>query len=462
MWYALCNRKEFSEFVLGGRPAFESTVKQDDDIPHLNFAVDQILLCWNRDPKKVREFPILAVVDDERLESTLGLLNSSPSIVSPFTSICRVISASTARSYQKRVPVSGVSLVLDAMMGLCFAEAIVLSEGQVNFQDLSPAICRRTLSFAWSKALSSAIPDSHFMNLIKGWAEAYAATSSSTRADSIREKIALLTPILMLAAELYYGLPPSNAVGELCRAIVQGDKQTQESVWKLLCARLPETASLAVLAAANREERGAYLQAILKHVYVDGANDELGAIICAFIATQIAPGSLQHMDFLATYPDSRLLLWYGFFALLQRPQGSTNAAGGPIARMLRDVRRAEAFNIGPEADISIEEFKLLARADIGSLAKKLSHANEIEIEVIPLVSCTFRYPSRPTKQQELFEAERVSSPEKSRDDVAIAREIDADKINEAIRILEQVASSVRPTIGSLYEKGATKRTRKRI
>jgi hypothetical protein len=461
MWYALCSRKEFSEFVLGGRPMFGSTVERDDDFPPLNFSPDQILLGWNLDPRSGRELPVLAVVDDERLDSTLGLLNSSPSIVSPFTSICRVISTSTARSYWKRNQVSGVSLVMDAMVGLCFAEAIVLSEGQVNFQDLSPAICRRTLSFAWSKALGSAIPHSNFTNLIKGWAEAYAVTSSSTRADSIREKIAAITPILMLAAELYYGLPSSNSVGELCSAIVRGDKQTQESVWKLLCARLPETVSLAALGTANREERGSYLQAILKHVYVGGANDELGAIICAFIATQIAPGSLQHMDFLTNYPDSRLLLWYGFFGLLQRPQGGANVAGSPAARVLRDVRRAESFNTGPEADVSIEEFRMLVRADIGSLSKKLGHANEIEIEVVPLVSCTFRFPSRPTKQQELFEAERTSSLGKLMDDMAIAREMDAERINEAIRILEQVASSVRPTSGRPYEKGATKRTRKR-
>lgn len=399
MWYRNCTRRELLDLLLA--PLSEKMLSADyvSSLPKSISIKDNILLGWRRDPAIHVDLPCLAVVGDKDLPDLLALVNASPQAPTPFTSFCRLVSKSDFLAYGDSVGLDLVAPDLSPFISLSYAEALLHAEGQIKLADVSPAICERTLSLTWAKAMSKKIPFEQLANLTDAWIEAYLLSSDPHRNTRAQETVSALFPVLRMLTELQLGLSAASAESELCLALMEQAKDRQETAWLSLTRNsLPEPVSIAAIGEATREQRGAFFQQAVR----------LGAspFVLAFLATQISPGSLDHMELTISQKDPSIVFWYAALASLVRPQAVMTLYGGQGLRLQRIASRDTNFEQNPQCDISISELRVLARIGFESLAKKVQHANEISIELVPLISGTFRFPAKLGRSSDGNEHER--------------------------------------------------------
>jgi hypothetical protein len=135
---------------------------------------------------------------------------------------------------------------------------------------------------------------------------------------------------------------------------------------------------------------------------------------CAFLATQIAPGSLEHLELLKEFGGATVVPWYAMFAALQFPVEVLQGVPGLGHRVLRDL--SEVFDpvARPSADIAFAEMRIIERAGIDTIIRRLGHVGEIEVELIPGVTSSFSIGSRTRQtresEQPIVEASAALSP----------------------------------------------------
>jgi hypothetical protein len=466
MWRTLVNRREFTDLILSGQKVSTEAIETEQMFQGVSRADRGAVLYWKENPSFSSAFPVAAVLDDNELESFFAAINASGGAPSPFSAFCRVISTSEATLYTRARPSSGERIVLQALAGLSYSEAMIHAEGALRPQDLSPAICKRTMAFAWGKALSNGVPIEQLSNLIEGWYETLLLSSPRDRIDAMRRTIGIEVPLLHTAAQLYYGLTADSPITTLCQALIDGDRSQLARHWDSLTKYLPERVSLAEIESSTREERGSYFQSALRSMSFSSSGEDIGSAICAFLATQISPGTFEHLDILGSRNNPSLVLWYSFMAALQKPRGQLGFNGGLGSRVLRDVERVESFEDRPTGDISLGELRVLARAGLEGVAKRLGHSNEIEVEVIPLVTCSFRFYARQSRQHDFLEdqyqvahaAKNLPAPEAPPKTVVTSP---AEQIQQIIKSLEGLANTISQTNANEANQTPTKRPRKR-
>ncbi|GAB3789913.1 hypothetical protein GCM10028797_25950 [Dyella agri] len=256
-----------------------------------------------------------------------------------------------------------------------------------------------------------------------------------------------------VAAEVFSGLPPTTVMSSVCYEILEFGEPS-EDVWANLKSPVGESPSLKTLNAYAREERGSYLQAALASMEIARARptDEEVAF-CALLASRIAPGSFEHMNLLASFPDKRVALWYGFFAALQRRSQALRSYGGIGLRVRRDLLKAVKFSEIPSSDISLNELLVISRQGIDMMSKRLGHSNEIVVELCPTLEASFRFALKQEKAAEYSGGEdsqrRISFPNDVSDDPS---SVVVDKLDTARQLLAEI-SIVLKGVGYSEEKG---------
>ncbi|MEG0083610.1 MAG: hypothetical protein RR775_17120, partial [Massilia sp.] len=161
------------------------------------------------------------------------------------------------------------------------------------------------------------------------------------------------------------------------------------------------------------------------------------------------PRTFDHLQLLLEYPNKELALWYVFMASLQRVRGELGFSGGLGSRVARDLWRKQAIYALPVADISLPELRIVSRFGIGMLNKKLSYSNEIEIEIAPCISASFRFAYSGKKQSSLFS-----------DDAPLRPKSDYEKLVSAIDSLIDLSKTMKFPDGREQNK-SPKRSRKK-
>ncbi|WP_219843057.1 hypothetical protein, partial [Xanthomonas arboricola] len=301
MWHANITRRQVLELVLAGNtPSTSEVVKISDALIGGHSAFD---VFWARKPNgAVGDIPVLIVVDDEVLHEAIAMLASSPQAPSPFTAFCRVIARSLAHLLSERA--DGVRIdVIHGLTGLALAEATIYSAGAVKPIDVSPAACKRTLAFVYGRALTQ-VPVRALPIVVGNWLEAHAVLGVSVpRLDRVSQA---LLPILNVASRVYLG---SVAEDVLSAAVIEMIEfgEPSESAWKDLSGSHVSVPTLKFFSEANREQRSAAFQEIVRALYANdhrSVSDEAVAS-CALAATRISPGTFEHLGLLGAHPDVR-------------------------------------------------------------------------------------------------------------------------------------------------------------
>lgn len=406
MWYARLSRREFFELCLGSMKPLDGKLTVGSAI-FTDSVPDIVTVYWAEEPSPVTLLPNLVVLPDAESNDLMSAVMASPQVPTPLTSLCRILTIQEAQGYFELQPLNLARDVLPVVVALTMVESVLHSGGRFQLRQLSPAICSRTLSFAWGRALAIRAPIKSVQDLPNRWLETYGAINSQDSVEVVRNTMLPTINALTLITEISAGILPSNSIGALAFAIVNDDQATKESAWAELAKTVEASSSLAVISTANREERGSLLQAALTELTsrLGQTNENAAAAACAFLATQVAPGSMEHFELLKGYQSAPLLVWYAMFSAMQAPKNILGSNGGLGLRIHRDLARAEDQLSKPDADISFGELKALDRISLEATSRRISHAGEIQVELIPYVTSNFAFHTKPRPRNDLSGAQ---------------------------------------------------------
>lgn len=391
MWHAQLTHRELIELFLGA-PGFE--LGRVNSIDHLAYTetTDTVSAYWADQPTRYWTLPDLIIVPESGMQAMLTSVCAIPQAPSPITAICHILTAREARSYFGSRPTMKPD-ILPIVTTLAIAEALALSDGRITLRQVTPAICKRTMSYAWGRALASQAPAEFLRELPGRWLEAYASISGQHPSAAIERTFHSVVTALEIATNLSLGNHPSSDGAAMAEALYKNNRR--DAAWAVLGKTLGGDVSLDRLAASTREERGAYLQQALRaSINSDSKSEETLSATAAFIATQVGPGSLEHLELLYRSRGPSVLFWYALFASLQAPGAIMTGQNGLGIRVMRDISRIDTLLSRPSGDLAFQELKILERTGLETIARKLSHAGEVEIELIPLVTASFTYQSR--------------------------------------------------------------------
>ena len=418
MWNTALTRKELVELVIGARKADDLKLSR---VTGIEPGGDKTLFYayWQEQPIATLPLPNLLVAPANSIADLLVVLNASPIAPSPITALCRILTREDASDLFKESLLDTKQDVSVAILTLAIAEAVLLAEGRLVPRLATPAICKRTLSYAWGKGLSIQLPPRLMQELPPRWADTYAILNVNAGHNSFQSVVSDLMGPLGICAHLAMGLKPPGTLGELAYSTFHGDAGQQQQIWQQLSTQLEEQWSLRDIAAATREERGLYLQSALRLMPQNASvqRDERIAV-CAFLATQVAPGSLEHLELLKINGTPAMVLWYALFAALQAPVDIVSGLPGVGQRVLRELTATSDPISRPTADIAFAELRVLERAGIETMARRFGHVGEVEVELVPHVTSSFSLPgrnrARAEPEQLPMEAEQPSASPRAR------------------------------------------------
>ncbi|WP_155895368.1 hypothetical protein [Comamonas aquatica] len=405
MWSALVNRREVFEVFLGSIKAIELRIRQSSKL--ILESGSDVLLVWESDPTLRPIFPILVVVAEEDIKNTLSAIAASPQSPSPVTALSRFLTPNEAKRHFDDEPLEFDERIFPALTALAFSEAVLHGDGRIGIKQLSPLLCRRTLSFAWGKTVASRVDGDFLLELPSRWLEIYSILNSSSTNAVAQHVVDSFVGILSVLTQVGLGYRPETAAGALAYELLNGNGDAQERAWEILGSKLTRFIKIEALQSLAREERGSYLQDALRMMSVGSAGEQFElAAACAFLATRLAPGSLEHLEILRSHKRPDLLAWYGLFAALQNPREILSLYGGLGFRLSRDMLQVEDKLSPPSADIAYSELRMLARGNLESLVGRIGHSSELQVELIPYVSTSFTFQTknrikRPDSQQSL-------------------------------------------------------------
>lgn len=389
MWHTKLTRKELIELAIGVRKTNELNLSR---VTAIKPGADQGLFYayWQEHLVATLPLPNLLVASSDSITDLLVALNASPFAPSPITALCRILTSEETEILFEESLLDTKQDISVAILALSIAEAVLLSDGRLVPRLATPAICKRTLSYAWGKALLAQLPTQIMQELPQRWADTYTSLNITGIPSSFQSVVPDLMGPLGICAHLAMGLKPPGSLGELAYSTFYGDASQQQQAWQRLSSYLAEQWSLREIAEATREERGLYLQSALK-MMPQGApsNQSEHVAVCAFLATQVAPGSLEHLELLKINGTSAMVLWYALFAALQSPTDILMGVPGVGQRVLRELNVVSDLVGRPTADIAFSELRILERAGIETMARRFGHVGEVEVELLPGITSSF-------------------------------------------------------------------------
>lgn len=396
MWHTQFSKREFLELCLSGFDRLKFPATKCSAVVPGEGREKPLDVYWTQDPDSHPTLPTLVVLPDDDISELLNALHASPQAPTPFTALVNVMSRNEALSYFGSSNLSVGENVMPALVALSMVEAVLHSDGRLNLKQVGPATCRRTMSFAWGRAIASGVPASALAMLPSRWLETYMMINPGGYPDQVRQTVRCAFSALSVCTEIGMGLPATSIAGQLAAAVVEGNDVERESTWLKLSEGTSETITLAALARLSREERVSYLQQALRRVSSSRSSDS-SAAVCAFLATQVAPGSLEHIDILKATGNPSVVFWYALFAALQSPGALMNGQSGLGFRVARDISSVEEHMQSPRSDVSYRELMSVRRLGVESLSRKFSHTGEIQVELLPLVTSSFAFQNRSYK-----------------------------------------------------------------
>lgn len=389
MWNLNLSRKEFVDYWLGNnRKSLLLSLKQSDGII---LDKDLINLQWDTPPTVEYYFPQRIIASEDDLKHIFTALNSTPAAATPVSAYSRIFTPREYRTYRSKL--QSPSLELAPFVALAMAEASLLTEGRSSWKDNSLAACTKTLSYTWAKALSFGDTNSISHDLPTRWFVTHSIVTDSGPSETLRTTVTATSGILNDYTKITEGLFPSKGYPEaLAVALYKKDRKTLDDLWIELTYRHGINVTLDNLMRGTREERAAHLQHALKYSLMP-ENDGSATALCAFLATQVAPGSLEHLDLLRTARNPEIALWYAMYAALLSPSDILGIQGGMGYRIYKQLIAVPPMNQPSIADICFSELKVLERSGMGAFVKKTTSSRELQVELVPYVTSSFDYTS---------------------------------------------------------------------
>ena len=387
MWYQHGTRNELLGFV---EPMPCNVVRakseRDDAMPN---ARDELVFLWKDDPSISCELPNVIVVANGRLQEFFAWTSTYLKACQPLSAVCRTVTPQEATAFSQSSPSSFSFSLQSVALGLIIAETATYAD-TVDISRLPRVGFAGTLSFVLSRALS--LPDSAVP--LEELGHRWKLTRELTKQREVLLdfgdvldvwSIALATVLDQRKAMFSNMVTPTAQSRDIVAACeqIRSEGALSPNTWDKLTRGLIDKGFDPDELSGPREDRVAHVEAILGNISRKRQKrNVLQGFVCGYIASRIAPGSIEHISllkpFLAEIPS--LLLWYALCASLDPRCTIQNFGNGLGRRIIADITRCNGFFDRPTCDIAFAELETAWRGDN---AKILGDASGIAVEISP-------------------------------------------------------------------------------
>ncbi len=372
----------------------------------------QAQVIWRQDPRQYAGLPAVIVIDEGKQREFLAWAASYLHDLSPLTAFCRVIDTSSAERALRYKAIPSLGMLEEVCLGVIFAEALSHARARLerfSVKELTGAACVATYSFSMARALAVGALGPESDPITEVWERARTAARQPTlklSARQAREVWAIVVALGRSEDDLFEveggkGGEPRAAVTSACLDLYRRG-EISSAGWAALVGRSPELIALRDRMRDSVEDRVRAVERALEQLQQGGgANPTASGFVAGYLASRVAPGSLDHFDLLWPQVDRFPLspLWYGLCAGLDARRNPNVYVGAVGRRVAREVLRAEALTDTPRCDIAIAELVMLTSGEAGSGDLRIGAHGFAEVELVPCVATTIRLGARGQQQK---------------------------------------------------------------
>jgi hypothetical protein len=402
-------RRNFGELLsVEGVSRLNLTSARDfDSLLHLSLAENSVVAVWPQDPGMGNQLPALLVCKDGTEEDWAAWITTFGAKIRPFSAFMRLITRSEFENLATGARTPTLDRLTWPVAGLILGEVLAASHlPDKSLESLPANASESTLSFAMFRAAATYSSFRQWDQLVDAWELVRQATRQHLRPVE-SASVANVCRIIMAAAKLSDAPKLLNLEGmrvaEACREVI-----TSPGYAPLGLSTIPQFSSIEERMHGPREDRVVAFSEFVRTIGSPASADgELTPLMLGYLASRIAPGTIQHSSVLGpvTHRHATALLWYGFCAGLGGAEGSTrNGIGGTRSamdlpasarRVARDLLRPEPLLAAPTCDIAYLELLALSRSDNDPLAGLIrTTQGTARIELAPAVCTVVNVPSK--------------------------------------------------------------------
>jgi hypothetical protein len=405
MWTGTFQKRQFLDMLSSAAIESSGLYDSGDGAYLLPPQSGWISVCWEERPSGDNPIPELIVVPKGEVREFIAWVSTYLPWLRPFTAFCRVVDDEVAlrvirSSAQKPAMGDYAPAYIAAVIGECMEHF-----ASRDIRRLNPTSAMSTYSYALARALSLDLSNEDGLLLTERWLELRRIAGQPDRVlklDVLREIWDVLAGMRKrspLNVDGPGGIVDRELIEQACESIKLCGR-IEGPVWQRLSHLVLgpldlntfETGSM----SSTREDRVRLFEKCAETIRrAMPAGWTLASFLCAYLASQIAPGSAAHAPmvepFVRQFPG--ILVWYYVCAGLYPRTAVLSDNDGLGWRVLREVLRRETVFQRPQGDIAFDEFKVLVagkKHDIPFLSASHTH---LSVELFPRVYSVIVWPS---------------------------------------------------------------------
>lgn len=425
MWVVGTDRRALLEMFESENWGRSVRAREQRSVRRSSAPGEELQMMWRDDPRERPSLPTAIVLEESKRRDFLAWVRTYLPSINPFTAYCRVVDAGMAEKALEQRTGPWLGKLEHACLGLILTEAITYMRGRPVARELSRVTCASTYSYAMARSVALGIRGQE-EELGQGWSAARAMTNQRKLTPS---PMTLLEPwgaVLSLVKKesLFNSSVPERTLAPIVSACMDLPEFGEISPvrWRQVTREYPALRDMGERMDAPREIRVTMFEEALSALRERGRVDQTsGAFLCGYLASRIAPGTLDHVALLTptleVFPMA--LVWYGLCAGLHGRSRLHSHSGGLGYDIIRELTRGEHFIDRPRCDIALAELEVLTDAEGPTLGIRGSNPGQLEVEIAPCINTVLRWPPRTDSSDELFPTDPL--PPEARD---LLRELD--------------------------------------
>lgn len=408
LYFCVVERRNFGDLI-----SVEGASRLDlRPVPDLDSLLRQpppgqaVLAIWSQDPQAGIQLPELLICQDGTESDWAAWITTFGSKIRPFSAYMRLLTHSEFQNVAKGIRTPTLDRLTWPVAGLVLGEVLAASRlPDSSLETVPAAACASTLSFAMFRAAATYCNFQQWSQLVKAWQFVREVTRQRPRSVE-GAAVAHVCATIMEAAGVrnsnaFFGALNANVV-RACHEVITSPERGPSSL-----SIIPEFAATEEKMHGSREDRVvAFAEFVQRIGAISGLDPELTSFMLGYLASRIAPGTIQHSSVLGpiAHRYATASLWYGFCAGFGGTDLNVRSASGrrpnldlpaSARRVARDLLRPEPVVASPSCDIAFLELVALSRSGgdpLGGLMRTTQ--GTVTIELAPAVWTVVNVSSR--------------------------------------------------------------------
>lgn len=349
-----------------------------------------IVALWGDYPKPEMYSPAALVIEERETREFLAYVWTYLPDLRPLTAITRLLDIKSFEAALSLSETPSLGRTRNAWLGLMYAE-VLSGQSSDNIFRITQTDCLSTTTFAQARARALGYGSSVIAQIRSRWVQLQSMLTQFKQ----NHKAVVPEEFWRLLYDLdgsnrYDPLPlfeglQDGLVGTLNE--YQETGRVGADSWSVLTQDRPSARAARVTTDAPREQRVLAFEAVYSEIAESRARRDGDSFILAYLASQVSPGSMDHIALLRTAPPElrASYFWYGMLAGLAPGSTVHSAYEGLGRRVLRDLTRPESIYERPYVDVDLLEL-LMAGESSRPDSIKGALPEVLSVSLLPCVS----------------------------------------------------------------------------